>query len=111
MSTERAAVFNDKIITKDNLVHMIYHNLCTLNEVNISKQNIDLIVSSCFDTISESLVQCKDVKINGLGTFRIKHRKPYKICNYKNGTMINSPETTFVEFLPVSKLNRINSIV
>lgn len=58
---------------------------------NFSPRDVELIVNSIFDSMSESLVNGERIEIRGFGSFKIKQRNARKGRNPKTGEIVNVP--------------------
>ncbi|HHD11086.1 MAG TPA: integration host factor subunit beta [Deltaproteobacteria bacterium] len=69
---------------------------------NFTKKDIEIIVSTVFQTIAESLARGEKIEIRGFGSFRVKQRGARQGRNPKSGESI-FVEPKVVPFFRVGK--------
>jgi len=60
-------------------------------QINLTKKQTEVVVSTVFQSITESLSQGKKVELRGFGSFRIRERNPRIGRNPKSGETVNVP--------------------
>ena len=59
--------------------------------INLTKKQTEVVVSTVFQSITESLSQGKKVELRGFGSFRIRERNPRLGRNPKSGEKVSVP--------------------
>lgn len=85
-------------MTKSQLIERVFEKV---ND-NFSMRDVEVIVNTLFDGITETLKKGGKVEIRGFGSFRVKQRRPRKGRNPKNGKAIDIPQKR-VPFFRVGK--------
>ncbi|MCQ2310814.1 MAG: HU family DNA-binding protein [Paludibacteraceae bacterium] len=62
-------------------------------QTNLTEKEVNLILNTWLNQMTEVLKRGEDLHINGLGTFRLKTMKPRKSVNVTTGEAIVLPET------------------
>ena len=70
-------------MTKSELIEMVAGRVD-----NFSKKDVEIIVDTLFNSMSESLARGEKVEIRGFGSFKIKHRDGRQGRNPKSGENI-----------------------
>ncbi len=70
-----------------------------------SKRMCELFLRELFATVSQSLINGEQVKINGLGTFKVMEVKPRKSVNVSTGQAIEIGGHKKITFTPVKSLS------
>lgn len=70
-------------MTKSELIEMVAGRVD-----NFSKKDVEVIVDTLFNSMSESLARGEKVEIRGFGSFKIKHRDGRQGRNPKSGENI-----------------------
>ncbi len=71
-------------MTKSNLVQML-----TEKASHISHKDMESIVNSIFDTMTEALSGGNRIELRGFGTFEVRHRNPRQGRNPKSGAKVS----------------------
>ena len=75
----------------------------------ISQEDIEMVVKTIFDTMSEALCQHHRIEIRGFGSFAAKKRRPRNAHNPKTGVKVAVPEKWVPFFVPGKELReRVN---
>lgn len=85
-------------MTKSQLIEGVFKKV---ND-NFSRRDVEVVVNTLFDSITESLKRGGKVEIRGFGSFRVKQRRPRRGRNPKTGKVIDIPQKR-VPFFKVGK--------
>jgi len=69
---------------------------------NFTAKDVEIIVNSIFDSMTESLAKGDKIEIRGFGSFKVKKRAARKGRNPKTGQSIDVPEKK-VPFFKIGK--------
>jgi len=75
-----------------------------LKERNVSKKEVDEIVSLFFDEVVKALSKGEEVKISSFGSFRVKTRKERVGTSPVDGKKISIPASKTIGFKPSKNL-------
>jgi integration host factor subunit beta len=87
-------------MTKADLIDELANELAKVS--NLTKKEIETIVNTVFENITDALAKGDKVELRGFGSFRIRHRNARKGRNPKTGTSVSVPEKR-VPFFKVGK--------
>jgi DNA-binding protein HU-beta len=85
-------------MTKADLIQKVAAECC------VSKMDADIAVTSILGGITRALASGEDVKISGLGTFKVKTREARQGRNPRTGEAVDIPEKKAVRFIPGAAL-------
>lgn len=76
---------------------------------NISESDIELLVKTVFDAMSDALANHNRIEIRGFGSFSSKKRSPRNAHNPKTGEKVSVPAKWVPFFVPGKELReRVN---
>ena len=84
-------------MTKSGLIEKVSEKV-----KNFTKRDVEIIVDTIFDSMTNSLVKGDKIEIRGLGSFKVKEHKARKGRNPKTGESIDIP-TKKTPFFKVGK--------
>lgn len=73
----------------------------------LTKKHAEIIVSTVFDSIVDSLKQGEKIELRGFGSFRIRHRGPRIGRNPKTGDKVQVPAKRIPYFKPGKDLREM----
>ncbi len=88
-------------MTKADLVEAI------ANKMNLTKKDVDAVVTSLFQTMDNKLKNGEKIKITNFGTFELKLRKQRNRVNPRTKELVEVPEHHVVAFKPSKKIEKI----
>lgn len=71
---------------------------------DLTKKDSEIVVSTFFDSIVESLRRGEKVELRGFGSFRLRHRKARTGRNPKTGEPVEVPAKVVAYFKPGKEL-------
>lgn len=90
-----------KTLTKADMVEHLMHKL------NFSKQDARLFVDTFFESITQNLVEGKEVKLSGFGNFELKDKKSRPGRNPKTGEEVAVSARRVVTFRAGQKFRQM----
>lgn len=90
----------DKIV-KSELIHETWET--ALNKEH-KKTDVESVVNAFVKTLGSEIKKGNTVKVDGLGTFSPHIKQSYIGRNISTGTIGKIPQTTYVRFVPSSKI-------
>lgn len=70
------------------------------NALQVTKRDAAVVVDTVFEAMIEELVQGRELKIGGFGTFSLRQRAARKGRNPKTGAPVEIPASTTVVYRP-----------
>lgn len=91
-------------MAKENLVKREHLVQEMVEKFNMTKKDALAILNWLTERITQALKEGKQVKIVGLGTFKVRQRKERTAINPKTGEKITLPPTRVPRFTPAKDL-------
>ncbi len=88
-------------VTKSELIEEVSKELARLAS-EISKRDVEIIVNTIFDTMTEALARKERIEIRGFGSFIAKERRAREGRNPRTGEKVHVPRK-WVPFFTVGK--------
>src|SRR3970282_2875801 len=91
-------------MTKADLVEHVTEQIAKTAGPMISKKDCARVVDAFLDAIKDALQQQKNIEVRGVGTFKIRHRKPRMARNHRTGSPVEGSARPGPVFKPSKEL-------
>jgi len=93
----------DGLLTKALLVEAV------ANVAGLTKKRAEIVVDTVFGSIVKTLHRGEKVELRGFGSFRLRHREPYRGRNPRTGDRVEVPSKQVAYFTPGKALKALNN--